>query len=143
MPTPSSINDRSGARVTDTIRRRVLVIDDAALVRLYYRDALERAGFEVDEALNGLEALEKLLIAPPDLMIVDINMPKMDGLTFLKVLRRQEGPVSSTPALVTSTEAAPQDFEAARAAGANLYLIKPIAQDSLIEYAAMLCGPLA
>jgi two-component system, chemotaxis family, chemotaxis protein CheY len=126
--------------VVDTAHNHVLVIDDASLVRLYYRDALERAGFEVEEALNGLEAFEKLLVAPPDLMIVDINMPKMDGLSFLKALRRRDGPISSTPALVTSTEAAPQDFAAARTAGANFYLVKPIAQDVLIDYVAMLCG---
>lgn len=120
--------------------KRILVIDDASLVRLYYRDALARAGFAVEEALNGLEALEKLLVAPADLLIVDINMPKMDGLTFLKVLRRGDLPISSIPALVTSTEAGPQDRAAARAAGANFYLVKPLAQDVLVAYAAMLCG---
>jgi two-component system chemotaxis response regulator CheY len=126
--------------VADTRRRRILVVDDANLVRLYYRDALERAGFAVDEALNGLEALEKLLVAPADLLIVDINMPKMDGLTFLTVLRRGDDPTSSTPALVMSTEDSPQHFAAARAAGANFYLVKPIAQDVLVDYAALLCG---
>jgi two-component system chemotaxis response regulator CheY len=116
------------------------VVDDASLVRLYYRDALERAGFEVAEALNGLEALEKLLAAPADLLIVDINMPRMDGLTFLRTLRRRDPPLSSTPALVASTEAAPQDIAAARAAGANFYLVKPVAPDVLVAHAAMLCG---
>jgi two-component system chemotaxis response regulator CheY len=121
--------------------KRILVIDDASLVRLYYRDALTRAGYEVDEALNGLEALEKLLLQPADLLIVDINMPKMDGLTFLKALRRQEGAVSAIPALVTSTEAGAQDLDAARDAGTNFYLVKPVAQDLLVEYVALLCGP--
>jgi two-component system chemotaxis response regulator CheY len=126
--------------VADTIKKRVLVIDDASLVRMYYRDALERAGFEVDEALNGLEALEKLLAAPADLLIVDVNMPQMDGFTFLKTLRRQDLPVASTPALVTSTEAKPQDMAAARVAGANFYLVKPVAPESLVEHAALLTG---
>lgn len=126
--------------MADTIQKRVLVIDDAALVRMYYRDALERAGFQVDEALNGLEALEKLLEAPADLLIVDVNMPQMDGFTFLKVLRRQDGPVASIPALVTSTEAKPQDMAAARAAGANFYLVKPVSQDALVEHAALMMG---
>ena len=126
--------------MADTIQKRVLVIDDAALVRMYYRDALERAGFQVDEALNGLEALEKLLEAPADLLIVDVNMPQMDGFTFLKVLRRQDGPVASIPALVTSTEAKPQDMAAARAAGANFYLVKAVSQDALVEHAALMMG---
>jgi len=119
---------------------RILIIDDASLVRLYYRDALTRAGYAVDEAMNGLEALEKLLITPVDLLIVDINMPKMDGLTFLRSLRRQPLPLSATPALVISTEAAPKDVEAARAAGANFYLVKPIAQDTLSRYVGMFFG---
>ena len=122
------------------LAKRVLVVDDASLVRLYYRDALERAGFEVDEALNGLEALEKLMVAPPDLLIVDVNMPQMDGMTFLRILRRQAPPLSSTPALVTSTESGAQDIDADRAAGANFYLTKPVAQETLALYAAMLCG---
>ena len=121
-------------------KKRILVIDDASLMRLYYRGALEEAGYEVDEALNGLEAIEKLLVRPADLLVVDVNMPQMDGITFLKVLRRQDPPVSSIPALVTSTESGPQDIAAARAAGANFYLVKPVSREILTEYAAMLCG---
>jgi len=126
--------------MADTRRTRVLVIDDAALMRLYYRDALEGAGFEVDEALNGLEALEKLLASPADLLVVDVNMPQMDGLTFLHTLRRQPLPLGSTPALVTSTESGPQDLAAARAAGANYYLVKPVTREQLAAHAAALTG---
>ena len=126
--------------MAETGTKRVLVVDDAALVRLYYRDALEASGFEVGEALNGLEALEKVLAARHDLLIVDVNMPQMDGLTFIETLRRQELPLASIPVLITSTEAGPQDLEAARAAGANFYLVKPIGRETLADYAAMLCG---
>ena len=118
----------------------MLVIDDASLVRMYYRDALGRAGFEVDEALNGVEALEKLLAEPADLLIVDVNMPQMDGLTFLKVLRRQDLPVSGTPALVTTTEAGAQDRAAAQTAGANFYLVKPVTPETLVTHADLLSG---
>ena len=123
-------------------QKRVLVVDDAALVRMYYRDALERAGFAVEEALNGMEALEKLLSmpAPVDLLIVDVNMPKMDGLSFLAALRSKEAPLSAIPAMVTSSEAGAKDREAARAAGANFYIVKPVAQEALTEYAALMCG---
>jgi len=118
----------------------VLVVDDASLVRLYYRSALEPAGFRVEEALNGLEALEKLLSIPADLLIVDVNMPQMDGLTFLDILRRKDRALASIPALVTSTESRETDLEAARAAGANYYLVKPIDRETLVEFASMLCG---
>jgi two-component system chemotaxis response regulator CheY len=119
------------------------VIDDASLVRMYYREALERAGYEVEEALNGLEALERLLTAPVDLLIVDINMPQMDGFSFLKVLRRQDDVAAATPAVVISTESGPQDFAAARTAGANFYLVKPVKPEVLVEFAGLLSGAAA
>jgi two-component system, chemotaxis family, chemotaxis protein CheY len=121
-------------------QKTILVVDDASLVRLYYRTALEGAGFHVTEAMNGLEALEKLLTSPVHLMIVDINMPHMDGLTFLQAVRKKDRALASIPALVTSTESAEGDFEAARAAGANYYLVKPIDQPGLVAFATMLCG---
>jgi two-component system chemotaxis response regulator CheY len=121
-------------------QKTVLVIDDASLARLYYRSTLEAAGFKVEEALNGIEALEKLLGKPADLLIVDVNMPQMDGITFLKLLRQKTGALASIPALITSTESGQKDFEAARAAGANYYLVKPITPQSLVEVAMMFCG---
>jgi two-component system chemotaxis response regulator CheY len=121
-------------------QKRILVIDDASLVRLYYRTTLEKAGFHVDEALNGLEALEKLTAAAVDLLIVDINMPQMDGLTFLHRLRQEERPIASIPALLISTESQESDFASGRKAGANFYLVKPIDGTRLVEFARMLCG---
>jgi two-component system chemotaxis response regulator CheY len=121
-------------------QKTILVIDDASLVRLFYRTALQAAGFRVQEALNGIEALERLMAAPVDMLIVDVNMPQMDGFTFLRLIRQKELPISSIPALITSTESGAKDFEAARAAGANYYLVKPIDTDRLVEFAAMFCG---
>lgn len=124
----------------ETAVRRILVVDDARLIRAYYRAALEADGHDIDEAMNGLEALERLLMKPVDLLIVDINMPKMDGLTFLKRLRRGDQPTASTPVLMTSTEAKPSDVDAAREAGANYYLIKPITPDALRAYVGLMLG---
>ena len=121
-------------------RPRIMIVDDASLVRMYYRDALHAAGYQVDEALNGLEALEKLLTAPADLIVLDVNMPKMDGMTFLRTLRRQALPLAATVVLVTSTEASPRDAELAREAGANFYLVKPVARETLLAHVALLCG---
>lgn len=122
-------------------RKRILIVDDAGLVRRYYRDALEGAGFDVSEALNGLEALETLMQDQFfDLLVVDINMPQMDGLTFITRLRAMEMPMAGIPALVTSTESQPQDREAARRAGANFYLPKPVNQDVLADYVSLMSG---
>ncbi len=126
--------------MADETTKRVLVVDDASLVRLYYRAALEGAGFEVAEALNGLEALEQVLTAHFDLLVVDVNMPQMDGLSFLKTLRGKSLPLASIPALITSSEAEPQRIAAARAAGANFYVVKPLSQETLVQYALLLCG---
>ena len=119
---------------------RVLVVDDASLVRMYYRGALERAGFVVDEALNGIEGLERVLAGTYDLLVVDVNMPKMDGFSFLRALRGREPGVRSIPTLMTSTEAGDGDREAARAAGANFYLVKPVAEEALVAHARALAG---
>lgn len=126
--------------MTEAPQKRVLIVDDAGLVRAYYRDILERAGYQVDEALNGVEAMEKLLLRPVDAIIVDVNMPQMDGISFLQALRRQEQPLASTPAVIASTEAQDHDMASALAAGANHYLVKPLREPVLLEFAALLSG---
>src|SRR5664279_6066877 len=83
---------------------QILVVDDATVVRLYYRQILEREGYWVEEAINGIEGLEKAVQKPFDLCIVDVNMPMMDGYTFLHALRRE--PIThAIPALMTTSEA--------------------------------------
>ena len=94
----------------------------------------------MDEALNGMEAMERLLQQAADLLIVDINMPQMDGLSFLRQLRQKSGVLGSIPALVASTEAQAQDRAAAETAGANFYLIKPLGRETLLAYAELMCG---
>ena len=126
--------------MSDYSKKRVLVVDDAALVRTYYRSALEAHGFVVEEALNGLEGLEKVLLHHFDLVIVDVNMPRMDGLSFIRALRASHGAVAALPALVITTEAGEQDRADARAAGANFYLVKPVSEAALLLHAAVLTG---
>lgn len=121
-------------------KARVLIVDDSSLVRLYYRSALEQAGFEVEQAINGIEAMERALSEPFDLVIVDVNMPRMDGLTFLRALRRGAADVATLPALIISTESEMQDIAAARAAGANFYLVKPVAEAELVRHVCALTG---
>jgi two-component system, chemotaxis family, chemotaxis protein CheY len=126
--------------VVASAKARVLIVDDSSLVRLYYRSALEKAGFEVEQAINGIEAMERTLSQPFDLVIVDVNMPRMDGFTFVRTLRRVATDVASTPALMTSTEAEIQDIAAARAAGANFYLVKPVSEVELVRHVCVLTG---
>lgn len=118
--------------------KRILIVDDAATVRLYHRNILEAAGYVVDEAVNGIEALEKSLQTPFDLYVVDINMPKLDGYGFLRELRDQDIP--QVPAIMVSTEAESHDHQQAYAVGANVYLVKPVRPEQLLIHVKLLIG---
>jgi two-component system chemotaxis response regulator CheY len=121
-------------------KARILVVDDSSLVRLYYRSALEKAGFEVEQAINGIEGVERVLSQRFDLVIVDVNMPRMDGFAFLRSLRGGANDIASLPALMISTEAEMQDRTEARASGANFYLVKPVAEAELVRHVCVLTG---
>ena len=118
--------------------KRILIVDDAATVRMYHRNILESAGYAVKEAINGVEALEKALQSLFDLYVVDVNMPMLDGYGFLQELRSQEIP--QAPAIMVSTEAAVNDKTAAYKAGANVYLVKPVKPEQLLTYVRLLLG---
>ena len=118
--------------------KRILIIDDAATVRMYHRNILESAGYVVEEAMNGIEALEKALQDPFDLYIVDVNMPKLDGYGFLRQLRGEDIP--QAPAIMVSTEAAANDQTVAFRAGANGYLVKPVKPMQLLTHVRLLLG---
>lgn len=118
--------------------KRILIVDDAATVRMYHRQILEGAGHEVDVAINGIEALEKALRRPFDLYIVDVNMPKLDGYGFMRELRAQD--IHQAPAIMISTEAAKSDRTRAYAAGANAYLVKPVKPAELRSHVKLLIG---
>ncbi|MBV1777228.1 response regulator [Burkholderiaceae bacterium DAT-1] len=118
--------------------KRILIVDDAATVRMFHRAILEQAGYEVDEAVNGIEALEKALLDPFDLYLVDVNMPKQDGFGFLRALREQD--LQQAPAIMISTEAESADQMQAFEAGANAYMIKPCKPEVLLMNVRLLIG---
>ena len=122
--------------------KRILIVDDAATVRMYHRGILEAAGFSVDEAVNGSEALEKALVTAYDLYLVDVNMPKMAGYAFLRALRGHAD-LAQPPAVMISTEAEAVDRTRAYEAGANFYILKPTRPDSLIGHVRVLLGSLS
>ena len=119
---------------------RILVVDDAATVRLYHRSILSDAGFSVSEAANGYEALECALLDSFDLFLVDVNMPRMDGYALVESPQAQDGATAATPIVMCSSETEPADAERAYAAGANLYLTKPAKADDLVLIARALTG---
>lgn len=121
--------------------KQILIVDDAATVRMYHRAIFEDAGYAVAEAVNGVEALEKALATSFDLYVVDVNMPQLDGFGFLRALREQG--MAQAPAIMVTTEAADGDRRQAYGAGANVYLVKPAAPAALLRLARLLLGETA
>ena len=117
--------------------KKVLVIDDSPIVRNLHSVMLKTAGFEVSEAENGFDGLEKAMQSRYDLMVVDVNMTKMDGFTFCREMRASEEH-KDVPIIIVSTEAEAEDKMQGFRAGANLYLVKPVKAEQLIENAKML-----
>ena len=119
--------------------KRILVVEDGITMRMFYQDVLGRAGFIVEEAANGVEGLEKALLGGFDLMIVDINMPKMDGYELVTRIRREPS-LQAIPVVTISTEAKDADASRAYAVGANFYIVKPADPVLLVETARLLTG---
>lgn len=115
----------------------VLVVDDSALVRNYHKYILQMANYLSEAASNGAEALEKSLLIDFDLILCDINMTIMDGITFIQEYRKIN---SETPIIIiTSIEEALQK-EIGFKAGANVYVTKPVEPELLLENIRMLLG---
>jgi two-component system chemotaxis response regulator CheY len=123
-------------------KARILVIDDGITMRMYYRDVLEGAGFEVEEAVNGLEGVERAMTGTFDLLVVDVNMPKMDGYEVTRTIRNDVN-LCLLPVLTISTEDKEADAAKAYEAGANFYMSKPVRPQDLTEIAHLLTGTAA
>ena len=121
--------------------RIALVVDDAATVRMYHRQILHDSGFDVSEAANGYEGLEAAIAQRFDLIVVDVNMPLMDGYEMVSAVRR-DGPNRVTPILMVSTELDAEDMDRGYACGATAYLGKPVAADVLESLAQTLAKAL-
>ncbi len=109
---------------------RVLVVDDAAFVRMRTTQVLERAGYSVDSACDGAEAVERYEKVRPDLVILDITMPVMDGITALREIRALDG--EANVVMVTAMGQQPIIADALKA-GARDFVVKPIKPERLVE----------
>jgi two-component system chemotaxis response regulator CheY len=112
--------------------KKVLIVDDSASVRTVARMALRERGYEVIEASNGKEALEKLDSERCHLVISDVNMPTMDGITLLKEIKRHPN-YKFTPVIMLTTEAGEDKKREGRAAGAKAWITKPFQPQLLVD----------
>jgi two-component system chemotaxis response regulator CheY len=111
--------------------RAALVVDDSATMQEMVSFTLSKAGFAVTRAGNGQEALGRLAAAKFDLIITDLNMPVMDGITFIKSLRALPA-CRFTPVLMLTTEGSDERKQQGRAVGATGWLTKPFDPQKLL-----------
>jgi two-component system, chemotaxis family, chemotaxis protein CheY len=110
----------------------VLAVDDSRTMREMLRLALTEAGFDVSLAEDGEHGLEVLASMAPNVIVTDINMPKMDGFGFIEGVRRS-AEHRVTPILVLTTESAPELKMRAKNAGATGWIVKPFDKDKLVD----------
>ncbi|MHB1415592.1 MAG: response regulator [Chloroflexota bacterium] len=116
---------------------KVLVVDDAAFMRLRCSKLLAENGFDVAEAANGVEAVAKYQAAKPDCVLMDITMPEMDGLGALKEIRKLDP--AAKVAMVTAIGQQPVVIEALKA-GARDFIIKPFQADRVLAAVRKMIG---
>jgi CheY-like chemotaxis protein len=119
--------------------KRVLVAEDNAVNRELIRELLELRGYEVSEACDGQEALQMIEASPPDILLLDLGMPKLDGFGVIKKVR--ENPqLTGLPVLAVTAYAMRGDREKALDAGFDGYVSKPINAAALSQAMESLLG---
>lgn len=112
--------------------KTILTVDDSRTMRDMLHLALSEAGFRVVQAVDGLDGLDALDAAQADVIITDINMPRMDGFGFIEGVRANEKH-RGTPILVLTTESDVAKKQRAREAGATGWIVKPFNPEKLID----------
>jgi two-component system chemotaxis response regulator CheY len=115
-----------------TMAKTVLTVDDSRTMRDMLLLALSEAGYRVVQAVDGVHGLEVLQGEAPDVIVTDINMPRMDGFGFIESVRRS-GLHRATPILVLTTESDAEKKSRARQAGATGWIVKPFNPAKLVD----------
>jgi two-component system alkaline phosphatase synthesis response regulator PhoP/two-component system response regulator VicR len=121
-------------------KKRVLAVDDEKLIVLAIRHNLEHAGYEVIEAFDGREALEKIEAHRPDLVVLDVMMPELNGWDVLSSIR-DDPEVRDTPVIMLTALGHDADEREGVIRGADVYLTKPYEPQQLVELVNRLLAP--
>jgi len=114
--------------------KKILIIDDDLYIRELYEEVLKNAGFEVSSAVDGQEGLEKIKMGGFDLILLDVMMPKLDGLGLLAKLSQQPPKVKNGPIILLTNLSHDPVIKEALQKGAKTYLIKAdLTPDQLVE----------
>ena len=117
--------------------KTIMIVDDSASLRQVVSIALKGAGYEVVEAVNGQDALGKLDGRKINLVVSDVNMPVMDGISFVKEMKKMPS-YKFTPVIMLTTEGDPSLIARAKKAGAKGWIVKPFKADLLVSAARKL-----
>ncbi|MFY7905033.1 MAG: response regulator [Burkholderiaceae bacterium] len=120
--------------------KTVMIVDDSASVRRVVGIALKGAGYTVIEGADGRDALAKLTGQKVHLIISDVNMPNMDGISFLKAVKQLPA-YRFTPVIMLTTESEESKKREGQAAGAKAWVVKPFQPEQLIGAVQRLCLP--
>ncbi|MEK8086321.1 response regulator [Aquabacterium sp. A3] len=118
--------------------KTILVVDDSGSFRTVVKLALQKAGYTVVEAGDGLEALKRVSEHKVNLVVCDVNMPNMDGITFVKELK-QSAAHKFLPVIMLTTEAQESKKAEGKAAGARAWITKPFQPSQLVDAVNRLC----
>ncbi len=127
------------APVVEQVKKIALVVDDSLTMRKVLSRVLEREDFEVVTANDGMDAIQKLQLITPDIILTDIEMPRMDGFEFSRHVRDNEK-TSNIPLIVISSRTAEKHRNVAKELGVNAFLGKPVQDDELMEQVNALIG---
>ncbi len=118
--------------------QRILAVDDSRTMRDMVALTLQGAGFTVVEACDGVDALEKLGDGRFDLIITDVNMPKLDGISLVRKIRERPD-FKGTPILILTTESDGTKRQEGRSAGATGWIVKPFDPEKLLQVVNKVC----
>jgi len=120
--------------------KTIMIVDDSASMRRVVGIALKGAGYDVLEGVDGRDALNKLTGQKVHLIISDVNMPVMDGITFLKNVKQMPA-YKFTPVIMLTTESDESKKREGQSAGARAWVVKPFQPERLVDAVQRLCLP--
>lgn len=120
--------------------KTIMVIDDSASIRQVVNLTLKKAGYEVVEACDGQDAIGKLTGQKVNLIVCDVNMPNMDGISFLRNIK-ENASYKFTPVIMLTTESQETKKQEGKAAGAKAWVVKPFKPEQMLEAVSKLILP--
>jgi two-component system chemotaxis response regulator CheY len=120
--------------------KTVMVVDDSSSLRMVVNLTLKKAGYEVIEACDGKEALDKLTGQKINLVVCDVNMPNVDGISFLKAMKAMPN-YKFTPVVMLTTESHQSKMQEGKDAGAKAWMVKPFKPEQILAAVEKLVLP--